>query len=358
MHADSPPNHYSDGVLADRTNKLIVKPCDQAEIRFYESTTAHPDFKYFTPKFFGTLSLGAPDVTVPAPTAEASETSSNGEPVLQSARKSWIPSGGGKIKTDCAIVLENVASGFKNPNILDVKLGAQLWGDDAPPAKRAKLDIVAEQSTSKPLGFRCAGAKMWLGAEVAASDGPELKGYRKYDKHWGRELTVETVKGAFADFFLIKGSGMSKALARRVVRRFAADLRDLQKTLEKEESRMYSASLLFVYEGNAEALKRAFEMEKKLKDGVTRGDESGNEAGTFAETLDEGAEVREEERELPETEPDSEDEELALPKIQAVKLIDFAHAQWTPGQGLDENMLHGVRNVIKILEDLGEEFKE
>lgn len=39
----------------------------------------------------------------------------------------WTPSNGGKISTNCALVMENVADGYKKPNILDVKLGARLW---------------------------------------------------------------------------------------------------------------------------------------------------------------------------------------------------------------------------------------
>ena len=50
---------------------------------------------------------------------------------------------------------------------------------------------------------------------------------------------------------------------------------------------------------------------------------------------------------------DDDDEELAYPpKVQAVKMIDFAHARWTPGEGRDENVLHGIGSVISILEAL------
>ena len=43
------------------------------------------------------------------------------------------------------------------------------------------------------------------------------------------------------------------------------------------------------------------------------------------------------------------------PKVHDVRLIDFAHAQWTPGQGPDENVLIGVRSVLKILNELAEQ---
>ncbi len=49
---------------------------------------------------------------------------------------------------------------------------------------------------------------------------------------------------------------------------------------------------------------------------------------------------------------DDSDDEPALPKIYSLKLIDFAHAKWTPGQGPDENSLKGVRSLAKIFGDL------
>ena len=49
---------------------------------------------------------------------------------------------GKKLATDLHIVLENITNGFKKPNVLDLKLGAQLWDDAAKPAKRARLDEI------------------------------------------------------------------------------------------------------------------------------------------------------------------------------------------------------------------------
>ena len=49
---------------------------------------------------------------------------------------------------------------------------------------------------------------------------------------------------------------------------------------------------------------------------------------------------------------DDEDEQPPIPPIQALKLIDFAHAEWTPGHGPDENMLHGIRTAIRLLREL------
>ncbi|KAK5251325.1 hypothetical protein LTR40_011398, partial [Exophiala xenobiotica] len=49
---------------------------------------------------------------------------------------------------------------------------------------------------------------------------------------------------------------------------------------------------------------------------------------------------------------DDDDDEVSPPKVHEVRLIDFAHASWTPGQGPDENMLMGVKSILRILKDL------
>ena len=102
---------------------------------------------------------------------------------------------------------------------------------------------------------------------------------------------------------------------------------------------MYSASLLFVYEGDGKALEADFAREKELL-----------ELPAHVDGLAEEQTVDIADAELEES--DLEDEAPRLPKIEAVKVIDFAHAAWTPGQGRDENMLHGIRNVVRILEEI------
>ena len=262
----------------------------------------------------------------------------------------WAPSNGGKIQTDVAIVLDNVAAGYKKPNILDVKLGARLWADDAPVAKRAKLDKVAEETTSKPLGFRVAGMKTFQGAHHEKQEDITLDGYRLYDKMYGRSFNVNTVHHGFEDYFLLAKEVKAKGSIKKVVRRFIENLKELEGVIEKEESRMYSASVLFVYEGDQEALQEAFTAERDMiasfqdrladANGISNDEvfANGHSADSEADDVD--------------GEEEEEDERPKFPAIQTLKLIDFAHAEWTPGQGPDENILHGIRNVIKILDML------
>ncbi|KAL8862187.1 MAG: hypothetical protein Q9178_001643 [Gyalolechia marmorata] len=328
-----------DGVLSDPSGALVIKPCSQAEVDFYTSITGdlHSRFATFLATFMGTLALNADSDPAAALTrtgimnpTEAGQPFTDSPHAIPNApvvEDAWAPSNGGRIKTNLAIVLENIAAPFKKPNILDVKLGARLWDDNAPPAKRTKLDKVAEETTSKPLGFRIAGMRTWRGAASAGSNGISKDGYRLYDKHYGRTLTPDTVSQGFEDYFMLeRGGAVAKGPLRQVVERFLDDLHELKSALENEESRMYSASLLFVYEGDKDALGDALAREQEEQTNGAHGDESPDD--------------------------DEDDDEQQAPAVQCLKLIDFAHAEWTPGQGPDENLLHGLRNTIKVLEGL------
>ena len=261
--------------------------------------------------------------------------------------KGWTPSGGKRIDSGLLIALENVAYGFERPNILDIKLGARLWADDAPPAKRAKLDAVAKETTSGSLGFRIAGMKVWKNPAVpleddglAGSSGNvvDKDGYRCYNKNYGRAFKDSDVRQGL-DAYFYGLSSMERSKSKAIIERILIDLRDVEATIRAEESRMYSSSILMVYEGDPAALDVALEAEEKRLASQTDG------VNLPQQHLIDGA------RDNEEDEDEDEDEEIG-PKVYDVRLIDFAHAEWTPGHGPDENILHGIRNVIQILEDI------
>ena len=81
---------------------------------------------------------------------------------------------------------------------------------------------------------------------------------------------------------------------------------------------MYSASILFVYEGDAEALEMGIQ-----------------------------AEAREEV--IKDDEDEDEDDETIPQYISKTKLIDFAHATFRDGHGVDHNVLKGVQKVLEHL---------
>lgn len=290
----------------------MVKPCTQAEINFYEAVAAsHSDLLPHLPIFMGQLSLD--------PTADAAEDTGTIETPDGKVERLH----GKKLATDLHIVLENITHGFKKPNVLDLKLGAQLWDDNAKPEKRARLDKVSAETTSGSLGFRIAGMRTWLGAsppEVPEDQKQYIEqdnegGYWVYNKMYGRKFSAEDIDEGF-DAFFPSASDAEKARAREVLAYFLGEVKDIQEAFEAKESRMYSASILLVYEGDVEE----YENTKKV---------------------------------LRSAQPDEdEDEDETVPKLAAVKMIDFAHATFVPGQGPDENALKGMRSTVTILKRL------
>jgi inositol-polyphosphate multikinase len=334
-----------DGVQSDPTGEMLIKPCTAAEVAFYESAAAHPDFKAFMPTFMGTLSLSKNDETstaaVAAPEAAPEENKS------AAGAGDWVPSGGKKLETGLSIVLENVAKGFKKPNVIDLKLGAQLWDDEAPETKRRKLDEVSDATTSRSLGFRIAGMQVYRPPPPLGSAQPRQhvevtdKGYMVYDKFYGREFDAGNVHEAFMDYF---GAASEKSQAiKTVMKGLARGVKDLVTVMETQESRMYSASILMVYEGDQAALDLALEQEKQ------RGKQAAESASSSAGSKL-GKKVDAEEDRTDGDGDEDEDEDENRLRSYDMRLIDFAHAAWTPGLGPDENALHGLRSVLKVFD--------
>jgi 1D-myo-inositol-tetrakisphosphate 5-kinase/inositol-polyphosphate multikinase len=294
----------------------VVKPCTAAEIAFYESVAAsHPDLVPHLPTFMGQLTLSGNET---ADTVVDSGT-------IQTADGTVERLHGKKLATELHIVLENITNGFKKPNVLDLKLGAQLWDDAAKPEKRARLDAVSGETTSGSLGFRIAGMRTYKGDSAPAVPEDLAKfveedkegGFWVYNKMYGRKFSAENVSDGFVSY-IFPGEKTQAELerAREVLAFFLGEVKDIIEVFEKKESRMYSASILLVYEGD----------------------------------VDEYAKTK---QTLRSAHPEDEDEdEDNLPKLAAVKMIDFAHATWQPGQGPDENALKGMRSTANILKQL------
>lgn len=313
-----------DGVLSDESGELIIKPCTGAEINFYqESLQHHPKFYELMPTFMGTLSLGAP-ASVPDVTATHEPSTSE----LSQEQKDKSILHGQKLATETAIVLENLEHGFKQPNVLDLKLGSLLYDPEkTKPEKAERLDKVAAETTSGSLNFRIAGMKVWNG-----------KDYDVYDKFYGRKFTAENVKDGFATFFSSLTAGASKDDSRQLLETILAEITKARHSLERSESRMYSASVLIVYEGDSEALETLMGNPPK----TPRTDERAPTALEIQKSEDEEDDEEEEER----------------PTTHRVKMIDFAHAKWEQGKGPDENVIKGLKNIEQQLDLLIARFDE
>lgn len=364
--------------MCDADGVLFIKPCTQPELDFYtQANNEHPEFAELMPLHLGKLALN--DMTdmasineqLPGVAEHISEHMKEevvkmahqiqpeqpAQPELSKDNIKWVPNKSKKIATDISIVLENAAYGYKRPNILDVKLGQRLWADDAPLEKKQRFDKIRQETTHGPLGFRIAGMRVYRG-----SDNPEeldQEEYKIYDKDFGR-LTVnkDNVLDAFRKFLFNESAGVDEELGKAVARAFMEEVKHVQEVLEKEETRMYSSSLLFVFEGDGDALRAAIDEQSASATMSQKG--KGEATGRSTARVDSGIAMDEDTGELilaeddaGEDSDDSDDEKV--PRIYCVKLIDFAHAAFTPGQGPDENSLKGVRSLVQIFDELSRE---
>lgn len=393
--------------MCDADEFMFVKPCTQAEIDFYESlrTPEHSRMAEIVPLYIGNLAtsdanpatvateklsivaenispevkdqvlelLGGQDVkeavrstpnTAPAPAAAATP-----KPAAPVDNVTWIPNANRKIPTHVAVALENAAYGFKRPNIMDVKLGKRLWADDAPLEKKRRFDKISAETTHHDLGFRIAGMRVYKGCEDATELDEE--DYKIYDKDYGRhDVTKDNVVDAFRGFLYNINAGIDDEYARAVADAFRRDLEHVRDVLESEESRMYSTSLLFIFEGEGEALKAAIDERSGSTVSSVKGKKTEDShlseypqlPGRSTSRIDSGIGLDDDGEivypggvgDAAALDLDDDDEEEELPKIWNLKLIDFAHAIWTPGMGPDENILLGVRSLIKIFEELSQ----
>ncbi|KAK3389231.1 inositol polyphosphate kinase-domain-containing protein [Podospora didyma] len=409
-----------DGTLCDPDGELFIKPCTAQEIAFYESAHKdHPRFADLMPGFLGTLTLN--DVTdvdslneqLPAVADHISQSMKEeavrmakeaaADAVEQATKEAaairdnvkWKPNKSRKIATNQSVVLENTAYGFKSPNILDAKLGARLWADDAPLEKRQRFDEISRATTNGSHGFRIAGMRVFKGCDNPAEW--DSHGYKIYDKDYGRlKVTPKNVVDEMRKFIFNSRAGVDEDLGRAIAAGFVNDLRHVEEVLASEESRMYSASLLFTFEGDGEALRAALKQQEEMNSnrraresstpatgkkehgliasrvdsGIVMDDEgqlilnTGDENGRIVESVISGLEsfmspIQEDgvmdfriTGEPDGGDDEEDDDEEPMPRFCSLKLIDFAHAEWVPGKGPDENVLKGVRSLIDIFEEL------
>lgn len=222
-------------------------------------------------------------------------------PLLQ-CMPTWI--GTLNHETHVLIVLENVLHGYRRPCVMDVKLGRVLYDEDTPPEKRARMDKVTAETTSGSLGWRIVGLQM--------------AGKPKTERAYGRSLSAATVVPAVQQFFSL--APVEQAIIEEVARQSV----EIMRTVESIHLRMVSASLLIVYESDNELKDIKLEAPAPADDITSQGTD-GSE--------------------------DSEDEDEGN-KVATVKLIDFAHAKFTPGLGPDENVLVGLRHFTSVLQSL------
>ncbi|KAL0472160.1 inositol hexaphosphate kinase [Neurospora intermedia] len=396
-----------DGTMCDSQGELFIKPCTDQELQFYKTANeSHQAFADLMPVFMGELELNDStsvrdlDEQLPAVSEILSKETKeeiikfSKEQAAEAATQSPAPSTdrqwtekakSRKIETNKSVVLENSAYGYTRPNIMDAKLGKRLWADDAPKAKQERFDIITKETTNGSHGFRIAGMRVYKGS--TNPDELDEQDYKVYDKHYGRlGVNADNVVEAMRKFIFNPQAGIDEELGKIIAGLFLNDLRRIEEVLASEESRMYSASLLFTFEGDGNALRAALDRTRADMSGEQyKKDDGPYTSGLSASRVDSGIEMDDEGQmvfpinaaigqnmilaNLAQA-PGSQDIQLTadsdadsmsgssngdIPRIYSLKLIDFAHAEWTPGQGPDENALFGVRSLIKIFEQLADD---
>lgn len=306
-----------EGVQQSEDGTLFIKPSTQQEADFYSRIAHEPYFAAITCKYFGILT----EQTVKQDDLLTDNSEIN-DPEnkmrrLQDLTPEELRNRIINSTENIAIVLENLYLGFSQPSVIDIKLGSILWDETASPEKRDRLDLVASTTTSGAHGLRIAGMSLW---------DPVSQTRVSYDKQFGRQVKPDQLIEAFAELFkYVPTMDQKRELARQIYE----EVDFIHDILSDYEVQMRSTSILIVFEGDPQA-----SMKQDLESSQVSG---------------------EEDREEVEEEKGGSDDDIPKEnKNVKVKLIDFAHSKFTPGEGPDKNVLDGLvklRRAFRILKN-------
>ncbi|XP_046396564.1 inositol hexakisphosphate kinase 1-like isoform X2 [Ischnura elegans] len=134
------------------------------------------------------------------------------------------------------ILLENLTARFKQPCVLDLKIGTRQYGDSASPAKVRSKMMKVVTTTSGKLGLRLGGMQVY---QVTT------RRFLCRNKLFGRTLTVDGFRMALVQF-LHNGWCIRLDIVRPLLERLEA----LEAILSRlGAARFYTCSLLCLYEG-------------------------------------------------------------------------------------------------------------
>ncbi|KAK4703253.1 hypothetical protein P7C70_g2968, partial [Phenoliferia sp. Uapishka_3] len=321
------PNSILSSPLSPAT---LIKPSSHRERDFYTNVgpALHPDLiGIWTPAFYGTLKLEG-------------KMSEQGQ--LQP-----VDDAGSEM-----LVLENLTYRFLRPNVLDIKLGTQLFDDDAPEEKKQRMRVAAEQTTSGKTGVRITGFQVW----EATTDS-----YVNTPKSYGKSLKpsdlLEGVTRFFAPGFaepvasaMPPPSSLPLPLIHHVLQILLCRLKEIIDLISTIECRIRGGSVLIVVEGDESALAAALEREDTAPHSK-RTTKRAEEDGDLQEGESEGGSEESDTSSVSTTDEEGQAKLHTLLPVE-IRLIDFAHATSAEGEGPDRGVILGLGTTTRLLQEL------
>lgn len=291
------PDTQALGMLKDESIGCVLKPmgkpqCGERELSFYESVTNATD------------------------------------PVLAKARD-LVPKFYDKVnllvnsKNHTFLKLEDLSHGMVKPCIMDIKIGRRTWDPLASPQKQ-KVEEKKYFFTKYMFGLSLPGFQVYKNDIL-----------HKYGKDFGKQLSAIGLKETIRKF-LNSENKICYTLIREVLRQLYS-IRDwfmIQTALH-----FYASSLLIVYDYKAlELIQHTQQNGTIFTNGAAAAQtKSSNNLNSYPPN---------------DNLKRFNEESYKIEDVVKVRMIDFAHVFPAEDGQLDDNYLFGLKNLIKIIEEI------